>query len=55
MRRFGQVIGLKPDQIEAYKCLHAARLAWTEPMQVPLETRAPGEWWTTMKEVFHTD
>ena len=28
---------------------------WTEPMQVPLETRGPGEWWTIMKEVFHTD
>jgi L-rhamnose mutarotase len=25
------------------------------PMQVPLETRAEGEWWTTMDEVFHTD
>jgi hypothetical protein len=40
MRTVGQVIGLKPDQIE---------------VQVPLETRAPGEWWTTIKEVFHTD
>jgi L-rhamnose mutarotase len=29
--------------------------ALTGPMQVPLEERAPGEWWTTMKEVFHTD
>ena len=28
---------------------------WTAPMQVPLETRAPDEWWTTMKEVFHVD
>ena len=28
---------------------------WTEPMQSPLETRAPGEWWITIKEVFHTD
>jgi len=28
---------------------------WTEPMQAPLETRGPGEWWTSMKEVFHTD
>ncbi len=25
----------------------------TERMQVPLETRALGEWWTMMKEVFH--
>lgn len=107
MRRIGQVICLKPDQIEAYERLHAtvwpevlatisvcnirnysifrhgtqlfahfeyvgndfeadmAKIAadpktrewWTltEPMQVPLETRTPGEWWATMKEVFHTD
>jgi len=107
MRRFGQLIGLKWDQIEAYERLHAAvwpevlamisacnmrnysifrhgeqlfayfeyigddfaadmaKMAadtktrewwtWTEPMQEPLETREPGEWWTTMKEVFHTD
>ena len=107
VRRFGQVIGLKPDQIEAYKCLHAAvwpevlatisacnirnysifrhgellfayseyvgtdyeadmakmaadpktREWWTltEPMQIPLETRAHGEWWSTIEEVFHTD
>ncbi len=107
MRRFGQVIGLKPDQIEAYERLHAAvwpevlamisacnirnysifrhgeqlfayfeytgadyeadmaKMAadpktrewwtWTEPMQAPLKTRAPGEWWATMQEVFHTD
>ncbi len=29
--------------------------ALMKPMQIPLETRAPGEWWTEMKEVFHTD
>ena len=28
---------------------------WTEPMQTPLETRVLDEWWTAMKEVFHTD
>jgi L-rhamnose mutarotase len=26
-----------------------------EPMQQPLETRAPGEWWAEMEEVFHLD
>lgn len=26
-----------------------------EAMQVPLEGRAPGDWWTTMSEVFHLD
>ncbi len=107
MRRIGQLIGLKADQIEAYERLHAAvwpevlatiaachihnysifrhgellfayceyhgddyeadmakmaadpktRAWWslTDPMQVPLETRAPGEWWAHMAEVFHTD
>jgi L-rhamnose mutarotase len=25
------------------------------PCQEPLETRAPGEWWANMEEVFHTD
>ena len=26
-----------------------------EPMQVPLEGRKPGTWWTEMDEVFHQD
>jgi L-rhamnose mutarotase len=26
-----------------------------EPMQVPVATRAAGEWWARMKEVFHTN
>lgn len=25
------------------------------PMQEPLETRAEGEWWASMEEVFHLD
>ncbi len=25
----------------------------TEPCQDPLETRTSGEWWTSMREVFH--
>jgi L-rhamnose mutarotase len=25
------------------------------PMQAPLPTRAEGEWWAMMEEVFHTD
>ncbi|PLS82426.1 MAG: L-rhamnose mutarotase, partial [Chloroflexi bacterium] len=28
MRRFGQIIGVKPDQIEAYERIHAA--VWPE-------------------------
>lgn len=26
-----------------------------EPMQRPVSTRAQGEWWANMEEVFHTD
>lgn len=26
-----------------------------EPMQAPLATRAAGEWWANLDEVFHTD
>lgn len=68
MRRYGQIIGVKPDQIEAYERIHAADMAkmagdpktqewWTdtEPMQEPVEGREQDEWWATMKEVFHTD
>ena len=29
--------------------------ALTDPCQEPLETRAPGEWWASMEEVFHSD
>jgi len=27
----------------------------TDPCQEPLESRAEGEWWARMEEVFHTD
>ena len=27
----------------------------TEPLQDPLDSRAQGEWWATMEEVFHQD
>lgn len=109
MRRFGQVIRLRPEAEEEYRRIHVkiwpeveaaireagirnysiylkdgilfayyeyhgpeeefeARMAelarvsresgwWdiTEPMQEPLETRQPGEWWAGMDEVFHQD
>jgi L-rhamnose mutarotase len=109
VKRFGQVIGIKPEALEEYKRIHVkiwdeiaeaireagitnysifwkdnflfayfeyvgpesefesrmARMAqaprmrewWdiTEAMQVPLETRAQGEWWANMQEVFHQD
>lgn len=107
-KRYGQIIGVKPGQIEAYERIHEevwpevlatieacnirnytifrhgtllfayfeyigddfaadmARMAadpktqewWqhTDPMQEPLSDRAEeGEWWTVMREVFHTD
>ncbi len=28
---------------------------YTDPLQEPLEERAEGEWWASMKEIFHTD
>lgn len=27
----------------------------TEPCQLPLDDRAPGEWWAAMEEVFHLE
>ena len=107
MKRFGQIIGIRPEKLEEYKRLHAA--AWPDvlkmigechirnysifhkdgllfayfeytgedfqadmakmaadpttqtwwglckPCQLPLETRAEGEWWATAEEVFHCD
>ena len=107
MKRFGQVIGIRPDQLEEYSRLHAdvwpevlqkisncnlrnysifhhegllfayfeyhgddfegdmAKMAADEatqrwwdicmPMQQPLESRAEGEWWKTIDELFHSD
>ena len=106
MKRYGQLIGLKPEAFDEYVKYHAdvwpgvlkmiyacnirnysifhhngllfayfeyigedyevdmAKMAadpetqrWWEimnPMQTPLDTRAAGEWWTVMEEVFHT-
>ncbi len=106
MRRYGQVIKVKPEAIEEYERLHAAvwpdvltmihtcnirnysifryqdwlfayfeyigdnfeadmqkmaadprtREWWsyTDPLQQPVEDRVPGEWWASMKEIFHT-
>ncbi|MBT4624452.1 MAG: L-rhamnose mutarotase [Verrucomicrobia bacterium] len=109
MQRMGMMIGIKPDQVAAYKRLHAE--TWPDilamiskcnitnysiylndaenllfgyweytgkdfaadgaimaadprtkewwaicmPMQEPLDTRAEGEWWSMMEEVFHHD
>jgi L-rhamnose mutarotase len=107
MKRYGQLIGVKPDKLEAYTRYHAA--VWPEilamitecnirnysifykdgllfayfeyvgddfdadmkkmgddpktqewwdimmPMQAPLQTRAKGEWWANLQEVFHLD
>jgi L-rhamnose mutarotase len=107
MKRYGSLIGVRPEALDEYKRYHAA--AWPEvlamirkcnirnysiflkdgllfgyfeyhgtdyaadmakmaadpktqewwaimmPMQRPLETRAKGEWWASMEEVFHVD
>ena len=107
MKRYGQLIGVKPAELEEYKRYHAA--VWPEildmirqcnihnysiflkdhmlfayfeytgndfdadmakmaadpktqewwdimmPMQQPISTRAEGEWWANLEEVFHTD
>jgi L-rhamnose mutarotase len=107
IRRFGQVIRVKPERLEEYRTLHdniwlevqtalkAANIQnysifwhdntlfgyleytgsdwqadqrligsfprldeWsvlTAAMQEPLESRATGEWWANMTEVFHLD
>jgi L-rhamnose mutarotase len=107
MKRYGQLIQVKPEVLEEYKKYHAdvwpgvldmirecnirnysiylkdgylfayfeyhgndfdadmAKMAldpttqeWWDimmPMQEPLPTRAEGEWWANMEEVFHTD
>ena len=107
MKRYGQIIGVKADQLEAYKAYHAdvwpevlatiqqcnirnysiflwegqlfayfeyvgddydadmAKMAadpktqeWWKimmPMQEPVSSRADGEWWANMEEVFHVD
>ena len=107
MKRYGAVIGVRPEAIEEYKKFHSAvwpevldrirkcnirnysiflkddllfgyweyhgtdfkadmaKMAadpktqewWKimEPMQCPLESRASGEWWASMQEVFHLD
>ena len=107
MKRFGQIIGVDPQQFEKYKAYHAAvwpevlemittcnirnysiyhkdgllfaymeyigdnfaadmarmaadpkTLEWWDvmmPMQKPLTTKADGEWWANMEEVFHLD
>jgi L-rhamnose mutarotase len=109
MKRFGQMIRLRPEVTEEYKRIHTkiwpeiehaigesgirnysiylkdgwmfayfeydgpdaefdARMEtlanaprmqewWgiTKAMQIPLETRAPDEWWANMEEVFHQD
>lgn len=43
MERMKQV----PEMLEWWKI--------TDPMQTPLATRKPGEWWARMENVFHTD
>ena len=42
----------------AAMALHPITQEWwaiMKPMQIPIEGRAPGEWWAAMEEVFHMD
>jgi L-rhamnose mutarotase len=61
MKRFGQLIGVKPERQKEYKKYHAAApktqkwWATMKPVQKPVEARPEGDWWATMEEVFHTD
>jgi len=82
MQRYGSVIKVRPESLEAYKKYYAA--VWPEVLDMirrcnirnysiylkddflfgyseyhgpdyTLETRASGEWWANMEEVFHCD
>lgn len=107
MQRYGQIIGVRPEQIATYEDIHTrvwpevltkiaachmhnytifrygnllfayfeyngddfdadmlkmstdpkTREWWThtDPMQDPMPDRPDGAWWTTMREVFHSD
>lgn len=107
IKRYGQVIKVKPEKLDYYKELHAnprpcvnekieecnirnysiylqddylfayfeyvgedfkadmekmatdsCTQAWwneTDPCQEPINSAKPGDWWTTMEEVFHTN
>jgi L-rhamnose mutarotase len=55
MKRYGMVIKVRPEKLQEYKRYHADAWPLMKPMQIPLETRAEGEWWADMEEVFHTD
>jgi L-rhamnose mutarotase len=43
--------------LEKMKVVPMMQQWWTitDPMQMPFETRRPGEWWARMENVFHTD
>ena len=50
--------GVDLDRDWAKMAAHAKTQEWwavIKPLQDPLATRAEGEWWATMEEVFHLD
>ena len=69
MQRIGQVIGIKPEQLERYIQMHDE--CWPEiiaanpkvqewwsymiPMQQPVPERQPGEHWAKLRAVYHQD
>ncbi len=57
---FGTFDYIGSDYVEAARRIAAdpATQRWwklTDPCQIPLETRKPGEWWAFMPQVFHLD
>jgi L-rhamnose mutarotase len=53
MKRMGMVIGIAPERLADYK--PQRWWTFTDPCQRPLASRAPGEHWAAMEEVFHVD
>jgi L-rhamnose mutarotase len=49
-------VDYKADMAKMAAC-PATQKWWAimDPMQQPLDTRQPGEWWARMEEVFHLD
>ena len=58
MVSFFEYVGEEFDSDMAKMAADPTTQKWWEvckPCQEPLETRAQGEWWADMEEVFHTD
>jgi L-rhamnose mutarotase len=55
-RGFGMALRVKPGRFEdSMRAQASVRPGVLEPLQEPLASRAPGEWWARMEKVFHHD